>query len=181
MSELAGYAPDGTTVVLCRAFRDSVICVHQVLGRGPQPLVSYERGRPMPLFRGATSTAILAWLNNRQLKRIYQEHAKKIAAAKLGTDWQSFRANMAAIRKAGFVVAWHQVDSGRAGIAAPILDSGGKVLGSLSYIVLEAAVDEARVMRLASLIVGAARETEKLLLQAASPVKQRKKTPAAAR
>ena len=49
-------------LLLCRLFHDRVMCVHQVLGRGPQAPVSYERGRLMPLFRGATSKIILAHL-----------------------------------------------------------------------------------------------------------------------
>ncbi|MGT2493894.1 hypothetical protein ACU4GD_33900 [Cupriavidus basilensis] len=31
MDELIGYAPPGSVMLLCRAFGDSVLCVHQVL------------------------------------------------------------------------------------------------------------------------------------------------------
>lgn len=163
MNEMAAYAPDGTTIVLCRAFRESVLCVHEVLSRGPQPRVSYERGRPMPLLRGATSKIILAYLPARKLQRLYDTHAAEIKEVGLGDDWQAFRASLADLRRIGYAVTKHEVDPGRAGIAAPILDSGRKVLGSLSLIATETEVNDARVLRLASVVTGAAREIEGVL------------------
>lgn len=163
MNEMAAYAPDGTTIVLCRVFRESVLCVHEVLSRGPQPRVSYERGRPMPLFRGATSKIILAYLPARKLQRLYGAQAAEIRKAGLGDDWQAFRASLAELRRVGYSVTRHEVDAGRAGIAAPILDSSRKVLGSLSLIATESEVNETRVLRLASLVTGAAREIEGVL------------------
>lgn len=165
MNELVGYAPDGTTLVLCRVFRETVLCVHQVLGRGPQPMVSYERGRPMPLFRGATSKIILAYLPPRHLQRLYSSSAAEIAEAGLGKDWSSFRASLAAIRRAGHSMTRHEVDPGRVGIAAPLLDGNRKILGSLSFIASENEVNDARVARLASLVMGAAAEIGATLLQ----------------
>ena len=55
MEQLAAFAPPGSVVLLCRAFGETVLCVHQVQGAGPPGRASYERGRPMPLFRGAAS------------------------------------------------------------------------------------------------------------------------------
>src|SRR5215475_13135108 len=69
--DLIQYAAEGATVLLCRLFHDRVMCVHQVMGRGPQEPVSYERGRLMPLFRGATSKIILAHLPARTLKSLF--------------------------------------------------------------------------------------------------------------
>src|SRR5450830_669912 len=60
MERIATFAPDGSVVLLCRAFGDTVLCMHQVHARGPQSVVSYQRGKPMPMFLGATSRIILA-------------------------------------------------------------------------------------------------------------------------
>lgn len=163
MNELVTYAPDGTTVVLCRAYGDIVLCVHQVLGRGPQPLVSYQRGRPMPLFRGATSKIILAHLQPRQLRRLYAEQSDDIAAAELGADLASFKRALAALRKEGFAVTHQELDPGRVGIAAPILAADRRVLGSLSFIVAEAKLDKRLLNRLTALVTGAARDIEAAL------------------
>jgi DNA-binding IclR family transcriptional regulator len=49
MTDLIRFAGEESLILLCRIFRDRVICIHQVTGQGPQTPVSYERGRPMPL------------------------------------------------------------------------------------------------------------------------------------
>ena len=165
MNELVHYAPEGTTLVLCRVFQDTVLCVHQLFGRGPQPLVSYERGRPMPLFRGATSKIILAYLPARHIVRLYAAQADQVAAAGLGNCLDAFKAYLAEIRRAGYAISHQEVDIGRAGIAAPILDHERRVLGSLSFIVANAKVDMPRIARLATLLVASAREIEGNLLE----------------
>src|SRR6266702_1255521 len=132
MIELAGHAAEGSTVLLCRLFHDRVMCVHQIMGRGPQQPVSYERGRLMPLYRGATSKIILAHLPGRTLKALLARDAGEIADAGLGAGWEDFRRGLAAIRRAGVSVSRGEIDPGRIGVAAPIFDKDRVVLGSLS-------------------------------------------------
>src|SRR5499427_6993337 len=104
MADLIQYAAEGSIVLLCRLFHDRVMCVHQIMGRGPQEPVSYERGRLMPLFRGATSKIILAHLPARTLKTLFAREAADIAAAGLGTTWDDFRHSLAGLRRAGVCV-----------------------------------------------------------------------------
>ena len=47
------------TVLLCRLFHDRVMCVHQIMTRGPQEPVSYERGRLLPQERAVESEELL--------------------------------------------------------------------------------------------------------------------------
>ena len=49
MKRLARLAPDHGVVLLCRLYRDQVMCVHQESVERPDFAISYERGRPMPL------------------------------------------------------------------------------------------------------------------------------------
>jgi DNA-binding IclR family transcriptional regulator len=67
----------GQVVLLCSLFRETVLCVHQA-GHDKALAVSYARGRPMPLFRGATSKVILACLPERRLTRLFVEHQAEI-------------------------------------------------------------------------------------------------------
>lgn len=113
MADLIGYAPDVAIILLCRLFHDRVICVHQVFGRGPHEPVSYERGRPMPLFRGATSKIILANLPPHTLKVLFSKHAPEIAAAGLGDNWDAFKRTLAALRRDGVCITKGEVDAGR--------------------------------------------------------------------
>jgi DNA-binding IclR family transcriptional regulator len=163
MIDLVGHAAEGSTVLLCRLFHDRVMCVHQIMGRGPQQPVSYERGRLMPLYRGATSKIILAHLPSRTLKALLAHHADEIADAGLGLGWEEFRRGLAAIRRGGICVSRGEIDPGRIGVAAPIFDRDRAVLGSLSLALPAAHADDALVRRLAPLTVAGAREIERAM------------------
>jgi DNA-binding IclR family transcriptional regulator len=169
MIELVRHAPEGSTVLLCRLFHDRVMCVHQIMGRGPQEPVSYERGRLMPLYRGATSKIILAHLPPRTLKALFAHHTDEIADAGLGAGWEEFRRGLAAIRRAGVTVSRGEIDPGRVGVAAPIFDRDRAVLGSLSLALPAAHADEPLVRRLAPLTVAGAREIERTMNSTAAP------------
>lgn len=164
MADLIRFAPAHSVVLLCRIFRDVVLCMHQVADGEDLPSVSYERGRPMPLFSGATSKAILAHLAPRDLRRLHQVHADAIKAAGLGSDWDEFRAILQKMRKAGHVISASEVDRERVGIAAPIF-SEKRVVGSLSYVIPQA--EEGRASRLVPLVAGGAREIEQAMLSTA--------------
>jgi DNA-binding IclR family transcriptional regulator len=163
MLELAGAAAEGSTVLLCRLFHDRVMCVHQIMTRGPQEPVSYERGRLLPLYRGATSKIILAHLRPRTLKALFAHHEGEIAEAGLGAGFAEFRRGLAAIRRAGVSVSRGEIDPGRIGVAAPIFDKDRAVLGSLSVALPAAHTDDALVRRLAPLTVAGAREIERTM------------------
>lgn len=158
MVELLRFAPPGSSVLLCRLFRDTVLCVHRELAPGPVGEVSYERGRPMPLFRGATSKAILASFAGRDLARLYKTHAAAIAADGLGDDFDAFRRAMTTIRKAGHAVSRGEVDAGMLGIAAPIVGEAGRVQGSLSYVVPQSEAEQ--TPHLAALVMHGATRVE---------------------
>ena len=158
MADMVRFAPAGSTILLCRLFRDTVLCIHQVADASRRSSVSYERGRPMPLLEGATSKIILAHLPSRDLRRWYEGHRAEIGAAKLGDTWEAFRASMARMRKAGHAVTHAEIDRDCIGIAAPILDDHRRVLGSLSYVI--PASEDWAVTRLASLASAGAREIE---------------------
>jgi DNA-binding IclR family transcriptional regulator len=162
MEDLATYAPDSSVVLLCRSFGDSVLCVHQVLTKGPQPLISYERGRPMPMFRGASSKIILAYLPPRALKTLYAAHREEAHQNALGDSWDAFRASLASLRKTGYAVSQGEVDPGRIGIGVAMLDEDRHVVGGLSYVVPDS-IEARAIPRLASLLHTGAREIEAAL------------------
>ena len=161
MVDLLQHAPDGSTAILCRLFHDRVICVLQVTGLGPQPPVSYENGRPMPLYRGATSKIILAHLPTRALKTLFAHDAATIAETALGPGWEDFRRNLLAIRRVGTCVARGEIDPGRVGVAAPIFDADRAVLGSLSLALAASRADPPTVAQLTPLVAAGAREIER--------------------
>lgn len=155
MKRLIRKSPQNMTLVLCRLYGDSVICVHQETGRVTPSPISYERGRPMPLLRGASSKIILAYLPYRSLRRIYKHQHEAIAQANLGGDWATFIETLAQIRQAGVSITHAEVDEGRTGIAIPLLSEDRRVLGSLSFVADMSATDTTPT-ELAAMLTGAA-------------------------
>jgi DNA-binding IclR family transcriptional regulator len=162
MEDLRKYAPAGSAVLLCRSYGENVLCMRQVYTAGPQPLVSYERGRPMPLFAGATSKVILANQPARWLRNLYECHVEEAAAAGLGNSLDEFRASLAQIRRTGFAITLGEIDRGRIGIAAPILNEDRRAVGSLSYVVSDE-VETRACQRLATIAQSGAQEIEATL------------------
>jgi len=163
MHELIQRAPDGSALLLCRLFHDRVMCVHQVFGRGPQEPVSYERGRLMPLFRGATSKVILAHLPARTLKSLYEQSGGEIDQANLGDSFEEFRAGLAAIRRTGVAVSRGEIDPGRVGVGVPLFDRDRTILGSLSFALSESRASDRLIARLTPLLTQGAREIERAM------------------
>lgn len=126
----------GQVVLLCSLFRDRVLCAHQV-GQDKALALSYTRGRPMPLFRGATSKVILAWLPERRLTRLYADHADEIRKAKLGRTREEFLSSLKAIRRQGYVRTRAEVDPGVIGVGVPLFGGEHAVIGSLSMVFAE--------------------------------------------
>jgi DNA-binding IclR family transcriptional regulator len=121
-------------VLLANVYGDQVMVVHRE--HGPAPVaISYDRGRPHPLFRGATAKAVLPFLPRAQLRRLFETRAREVRAAGLGRTWEEFRAGLAEIRRQGFVIGHGELDPDVIGIAAPIFADQKRVLGSLVLIV----------------------------------------------
>jgi DNA-binding IclR family transcriptional regulator len=125
-------ASDEQMWLLCRLYRDTVTCIHQY-GQLRRPL-SFSRGYPMPLFRGATSKAILAFLPERQLTKLYLDNPELVKDTGLGRNWAEFKASLKQIRQHGYAVSVGEVDADVFGIAAPVFAGSQKVIGSLSLV-----------------------------------------------
>jgi len=121
-------------ILLCRIYGSTVMCVDQQALRQPGFDVSYERGRPMPLMRGAASKAILAHLQPRFLRRYYDDNTQQIAAAHLGTTWQAFQRALRGFRRAGVCVTEGELDPGFVGISGPVFGPDGEILGSIGLV-----------------------------------------------
>lgn len=127
-------------VLLCRLYKTSVMCVHQETLDPPdlasdferQP-VSYGRGQLMPLHRGAPSKAILANMNFRLVRPVYNEDPQAMAAVGLGENWTEVKRSLRALRNADAIVTKGDLQGGMQGIALPIFDQQS-VIGSLSII-----------------------------------------------
>lgn len=152
----------GVNVMLCGFYGDKVMCIDRIW---PDASVvsSYERGRPMPMFLGATAKSILANLSPYQQRALMLAHASEIRAAGLGNDWEEFRQRLREWRKAGVYVSYGEVDAGRIGIGAPVFGAEGHVAGSFVFILGASRTSEARIALLVPEAKRAADEISALL------------------
>ena len=146
--------------LLCRRFHQQVMCVDQDFEHKPDYAVSYERGRPMGLYRGASSLVILANLPGRALRRLWSDDSKRMAAAGLGKTWDDVRGSLKKVRAAGVWVTRGQLDKGMVGIAAPIRQMDSQVVGSISLVVPEALASASDVAGMGALVQAAAAEID---------------------
>ena len=150
MHQLVQAAPG--IALLCRRYRDKVLCVHQVSGEVGF-VSTYERGRARPLLKGAASLVILANMPTAQIAKLYQQDPRSFAEAGLGETLKALRSVLRAIRQRGWQASESQVVSGVTGIAAPIFDSGDHVMGSLSLTVGRTDLSPGEVADIAARVV----------------------------
>jgi DNA-binding IclR family transcriptional regulator len=129
MRRLLADTTQEATAILCRRYRECVMCVHQERGSGSRARTHYERGVAMPLFIGAASKVILAHLDERTIKRSYLHNTELIRSATGCADLKSFRAQLRAIRREGNAITIGELGPGRIGLAAPILADSVAVAG----------------------------------------------------
>lgn len=144
-------------LLLCSFYGDKVLCIHQEQSGRRQIHSSFERGRPMPLFRGATSKIILAYLPTYQLRNLMLHRGPEIRAAGLGDDWPSFRNTLQKLRRDGVCVAHEEVDAGLVGVSAAVFRPGNAVVGSLCAVVPADTFTPARAKQLAKIVTAACR------------------------
>jgi DNA-binding IclR family transcriptional regulator len=142
--------------LLCRRYRDKVLCVHQEQSTATIQS-KYERGRARPLLRGAASRIILAYLPMPKIKRLFEEQPAQFAAAGLGSTLNDVRTVLKEIRQTGWDQTTGQVTSGITGIAAPIFDGRENVLGSLSISIPAKGLDAQRIKQTADRVTFCAR------------------------
>ena len=120
----------GHSALLCTAYGDSVLCIGEY--RAPRsPANRFSRGQRRPLYQGAVSKVILAYLPHHRLKAIYPRQRKEMENAGLGSTWSAFRAALGKIKKDGYIVTMGEFTPGVYGVAAPVLTDQKTSLGSV--------------------------------------------------
>jgi DNA-binding IclR family transcriptional regulator len=155
MVELVSDIP--STALLCRRYRDKVLCIHRVAHPSVSIESTYERGRARPLFSGAASRIILANISPQHLRRLYEQQSKDFAAGHLGKTFEEIRKALKDIRQRGWDQTTGQVTPGITGVAAPLFDANKNVLGSLSLSIADKNVGMQRLSSIADRVVFCAR------------------------
>jgi DNA-binding IclR family transcriptional regulator len=166
MMALAAESAKGTAVLLCRSYRDQVMCLHQEMTYGRQELVSYQVGRPMPLYAGSSSLVVLAVLPRPRLQRLYERDAELIAQAGLAASAADFFQVLKQIRKEGARVSFGEVDKGRIGVSAAFKQGELGIVGGLSIVLSQMHASETDIARARLQVMAAAGEISRKLSEA---------------
>ena len=142
--------------LLCRYFKDRVLCVHQETSAS-EIHSSYERGRAMPIAYGATSRIILAHLRLPQLRQLYALQPREFSRTVSEKGFDQLQEDLRELRKQGYCQSQGEVTPGVIGVAAPVFDSEGMIIGSLSVVVPETGFNERRRRLIIDRIIFSAR------------------------
>ena len=155
ISEVAAQAQVPCTVLLARLYGETVMCVADVKSDRGRSHSSYERGRPMPLARGATSKMILAQLQARRLNKLLtQSEAGRSTHAEGPLE---LRRELSLAKKSGYIITRGEVDKGLVGIAAPVSLAQSAMAASLSLVIPARHLTDAVEHRLTLLATTSAR------------------------
>ena len=103
-------------VILASLLGDEFLAIiHEQSGNAT---ISWPRGRPMPLTRGAGGLAVLASLPSPQLKRLLAAAGGRV------DDPTTLRAEIREVAKRGYAVSHGALDGENVGIAVPVQLSG---------------------------------------------------------
>ena len=146
----------GCDVLLANMYGDQIVNVLHERGVEHLPL-SYDRGRPHPLFRGAMSKSILAFVPRSRAQRVYNAHSALAAASGMGGSWREFWKTLSKIRKQGYAESHGELDPDVIGIGAPVFN-GDEVIGSVSIGCSRARLALLNKERLIELLLSTVRE-----------------------
>jgi len=128
MEELARETKE--TVHLAVLRNDMAVCIERIESDFPVRL-SVNRGASFPLHAGATAKVLLAFLPAKEQDRIIEKGLQKFTERTLAAPTR-LRKNLKEIKKNGFAYSDQELDLGARAIAAPIFNSFGEVIASLS-------------------------------------------------
>lgn len=161
MKRLAEETEESSVLGLYHPEEDSMIYAAQVPSKHP---LGYriELNKPSSLAWGATGQAILAALPDPDAERIIRTaEPSPVSGRKVAP--QRLRKELAAIRRRGYASTRSHKIAGAHAIAAPVLASAGRVVGSLSITIPEVRFDPANEVHLATLVSSRAAELSELL------------------
>jgi IclR family transcriptional regulator, acetate operon repressor len=126
----------GESAGLMVTINDKLVCLDLV--ESPQSLrCSVRRGTSLPLLRGASAKAQLAFLPERERSAVLDRHFGATAAAKR----RELERELATIRHAGYAVSEGEVDWGVWGVSVPLMNRHDRLLGGITLMAPSMRVD----------------------------------------
>lgn len=110
----------GGEVLLSTIYNDEIINIYSERSSEFKYELTYSRGNPHPIFKGATSKIITAYLPKNNLKKLFKKHKQVILNEIPDFDFEDFQKKLSKIKKQGYVISNGELDENFLGISAPI-------------------------------------------------------------
>jgi DNA-binding IclR family transcriptional regulator len=120
----------GCDVLLGRLYDIRVVNVASALASKAAEL-NFPPGRTVPLFRGSQARVVLAAMDRRARRRVFDAGVDDPDRDRIGKDWTSFNATLQKNKRDGFYISRGELDDDVTGIAAPVFDDADTVIGSI--------------------------------------------------
>jgi DNA-binding IclR family transcriptional regulator len=101
---------------------------------------------------------------------VFGKQQESIGAAGLGRDWETLKARLAQIRQQGYAFSAGEYRAGIAGLAAPLFNKDGEVLGSVALATSTKSPRLAEFKALAPALVKAAAQISRGIADSANVV-----------
>ncbi|MES1977122.1 MAG: IclR family transcriptional regulator [Pseudomonadota bacterium] len=119
----------GCSCLLSSVYGDHLINVAHVQGAEPVD-ITYARGEPLPWFRGAPGTAVLAFMPASRVRKLFDKFGST------GDDpnaWTDCRNRLKEARLAGFCMSHGELQTDLVGFGVPVMPEG-EPIGSISLV-----------------------------------------------
>jgi DNA-binding IclR family transcriptional regulator len=145
-------AATGETALLTRRAGSQIVCVEREEADTHHVRVSYERGSVLALNAGASALSLLAWEDEKVVDQLLATaDLPSYTATSLCTP-AAVKRELAKIRNQGYAVNRGSLDPDAIGVAAPIRDETGGVIGAISVVALSRRVRGSGVEKLVRLV-----------------------------
>jgi IclR family transcriptional regulator, acetate operon repressor len=152
LRKLAAHTGESALMFELAPTRDAAICIEQIESSHGLRLVS-NVGARLPLFAGASSRVILAFMPDDEIAAVIAAMPKTRRAAPLSR--KELEREIQWTRRQGYAQSFEETSPGACGIAAPLLAVGG-VVGCLTIAGPTTRLTRARLIELAPMLITAA-------------------------
>lgn len=121
----------GETSILIVASGLNAVCLETVTSHHPIK-VSSERGKIIPLYGGASSKALLAYMQEEIVDELFKQQLVKSHTVNTIVDPEKLKADLQQVRDKGYSVSDQEIDEGVFAYGVPIRDINRQVIASLS-------------------------------------------------
>jgi DNA-binding IclR family transcriptional regulator len=158
-------AATGETSLLLMPTGARAICILAVEASSALRL-SYQPGRVLPLYAGASGKVMLPWVSAGLLATAVAQAEGQVLADGRRPTARGIKADLKSIKANGYCVTHDELDAGVSAVAAPVFTRGGQIFASVSVAGPSQSFTEDRLQTLIDAVVAAADETGRGLARA---------------